>query len=175
MINIIDESKTIPLPEVPKEIEGVKKMYEETFERLIIFVDMPLTADTCTAFDAEVARIVHRHRYVVEKMALGILEFKESLEAKELMAAEDKIHYFLDRFFMNRFAANVLCHQHCNLQQYLTDTSFIFSTTRCLVRKQTISIRTQMFSNGQHHRTARSNGQKNTKRMSRILQENTTV
>ena len=91
-------------------------MYEETFDRLITYIDLPLTAENCSKFDTEVARIVHRHRYVVEKMAIGILEFKEGIESKELMAAEDKIHYFLDRFFMNRFAANVLCHQHCKSQ-----------------------------------------------------------
>ena len=111
-------------------------MYEDTMERLVNYIDLPLTPENCEKFgtgysfsnietkkiskinkshieDGEVARIVHRHRYVVEKMALGILEFKESLDEKDLLAAEDKIHYFLDRFFMSRFAANVLCHQHC--------------------------------------------------------------
>jgi len=68
--------------------------------------------------DKEVANIIQRHRYVVEQMAVGIMEYKETLEDKEIAVAEDKIHYFLDRFFMNRFGAKLLCHQHLQHAAY---------------------------------------------------------
>ena len=35
-------------------------------------------------------------------MAIGKLEYKETLEDKEIAPAEDKIHYFLDRFYRSR-------------------------------------------------------------------------
>ena len=90
----------------------MKSKYETTLEKLLPFIDMPLNGESCALFDKEVANIIQRHRYVVEQMAVGIMEYKETLEDKEIAVAEDKIHYFLDRFFMNRFAAKLLCHQH---------------------------------------------------------------
>lgn len=90
----------------------MKSKYETTLEKLLPFIDMPLNGESCALFDKEVANIIQRHRYVVEQMAVGIMEYKETLEDKEIAVAEDKIHYFLDRFFMNRFGAKLLCHQH---------------------------------------------------------------
>ena len=134
LINIIEESRALPIPEIPpvsrfiayestpsiqpqfekpfKSIQNVKSKYETTLEKLLPFIDMPLNGESCALFDREVANIIQRHRYVVEQMAVGIMEYKETLEDKEIAVAEDKIHYFLDRFFMNRFGAKLLCHQH---------------------------------------------------------------
>jgi len=118
LINIIEESRALPIPEIPPAIQNVKSNYENTLEKLLPFIDMPLNGESCALFDKELEKNLHQHRYVVEQMAVGIMEYKETLEDKEIAVAEDKIHYFLDRFFMNRFGAKLLCHQHLQHAAY---------------------------------------------------------
>jgi len=48
---------------------------------------------------------------VVESMAQGVLEMKGATGVAPHI--EDRIQYFLDRFYLNRISIRMLIHQHC--------------------------------------------------------------
>ena len=98
--------------------------------------------------DLEINRIIHRHRYVIEKLGIGIAEFRDNLnlkDSKELTQAEEKIHYFLDRFLINRTAAKLLCHQHCKHFNAWTLLIFVKYNTRPPFRTKPIDNRIAAF------------------------------
>ena len=131
LINILEESNALPLSFVPEKIQEIKDKYSATLDALLPFINAEINDENIQNFgftlivkkkilkpflDLEINRIIHRHRYVIEKLGIGIAEFRDNLnlkDSKELTQAEEKIHYFLDRFLINRTAAKVLCHQHC--------------------------------------------------------------
>lgn len=54
--------------------------------------------------------IRNRHADVVQTMAQGVLELKESHEVDP--GTENSIQYFLDRFYMSRISIRMLINQH---------------------------------------------------------------
>lgn len=54
--------------------------------------------------------IRNRHADVVQTMAQGVLELKESHEVDA--GTEHSIQYFLDRFYMSRISIRMLINQH---------------------------------------------------------------
>lgn len=55
-------------------------------------------------------KIRNRHADVVQTMAHGVLELKESNEIDS--QTEHSIQYFLDRFYMSRISIRMLINQH---------------------------------------------------------------
>lgn len=61
-------------------------------------------------FCKSLIRIRNRHANVVETMAHGVLELKESTQIDN--QTEHSIQYFLDRFYMSRISIRMLINQH---------------------------------------------------------------
>lgn len=61
-------------------------------------------------FCAHISKIRDRHKDVVQTMAQGVIELKESKEIDPSM--ELSIQYFLDRFYMSRISIRMLINQH---------------------------------------------------------------
>jgi pyruvate dehydrogenase kinase 2/3/4 len=55
-------------------------------------------------------KIRNRHTDVVQTMAQGVLELKESHKIDQ--QTENSIQYFLDRFYMSRISIRMLINQH---------------------------------------------------------------
>lgn len=55
-------------------------------------------------------KIRNRHKDIVETMAQGVLELKESHEVD--VQTGNNIQYFLDRFLMSRISIRMLINQH---------------------------------------------------------------
>lgn len=55
-------------------------------------------------------KIRNRHSDVVQTMAQGVLELKDSYEID--LHTENSIQYFLDRFYMSRIGIRMLINQH---------------------------------------------------------------
>lgn len=55
-------------------------------------------------------KIRNRHKDIVETMAQGVLELKESHDVD--VQTENNIQYFLDRFLMSRISIRMLINQH---------------------------------------------------------------
>jgi len=139
LINILEESNALPISFVPEKIQEIKDKYNATLEGLLPFINAEINDENIEKFDLEINRIIHRHRYVIEKLGIGIAEFRDNLNLnnpKEVTQAEEKIHYFLDRFLINRTAAKLLCHQHLQHSAALQNKPYRQST-RCF---QTLEI-----------------------------------
>lgn len=63
-------------------------------------------------FCAELIQIRDRHSDVVQTMAQGVLELKESKADAIDPPMELSIQYFLDRFYMSRISIRMLINQH---------------------------------------------------------------
>lgn len=55
-------------------------------------------------------KIRNRHSDVVQTMAQGVMELKDSHEID--LHTENSIQYFLDRFYMSRIGIRMLINQH---------------------------------------------------------------
>ena len=61
-------------------------------------------------FCQALVKIRNRHTDVVQTMAQGVLELKESHDVDA--QTENSIQYFLDRFYMSRISIRMLINQH---------------------------------------------------------------
>ena len=68
-------------------------------------------------FCASLIHIRDRHSDVVQTMAHGILELKESQNGHVEPSMETSIQYFLDRFYMSRISIRMLINQHSKFGQ----------------------------------------------------------
>ena len=73
------------------------------------------------SFSETLCNIRNRHLTVVENMAQGVLEMKGATDVAPHI--EDRIQYFLDRFYLNRISIRTLIHQHC---EYNTSVISVF-------------------------------------------------
>jgi len=129
LANMLKEMHRLPkeLLETPS-FEHVKKMYEETLNEVLVFEkanakDVVIRDD----FISSLSGIVNRHRSVVEQVAHAVLEYKEFvIESGIRTIDEEKMQYFLDRFYMSRIAIRVLINQHGKQKrQKLCDKAFL--------------------------------------------------
>lgn len=92
-------------------VKNVQGWYEQTLTDLIQFEDGDEEDPDCTSsFTNRLTTIRNRHANVVETMAQGVMEMRESygIDSHE----QDHIQYFLDRFYMSRISIRMLINQH---------------------------------------------------------------
>ena len=89
-------------------------MYEETLNEVLLYEKSDVKNENVRdQFTNSLTSILNRHRSVVELVAHGVMEYKEDVREKGARTIEEeKIQYFLDRFYMSRIAIRVLINQH---------------------------------------------------------------
>jgi len=110
--NIMKEINLLPgnLLEMPSVLI-LQDWYAQSFRDLVEFessspVDISRMAEFCQVLKT----IQTRHTNVVQTMAQGVLELKESHKVDK--QTDMAIQYFLDRFYMSRISMRMLIHQH---------------------------------------------------------------
>ncbi|XP_038217652.1 pyruvate dehydrogenase (acetyl-transferring) kinase, mitochondrial [Zerene cesonia] len=111
LANIMKEIALLPdnLLRMPS-VGLVNQWYERSFEEIIEFEKMEPEQPVLTSFCERLMHIRNRHADVVQTMAQGVLELKESHEVDP--GVESSIQYFLDRFYMSRISIRMLINQH---------------------------------------------------------------
>ncbi|CAH0404354.1 unnamed protein product [Chilo suppressalis] len=111
LANIMKEIALLPenLLRMPS-VGMVNQWYERSFEEIIQFEKMDPDPPVLTQFCERLVHIRNRHADVVQTMAQGVLELKESHEVD--VGTENSIQYFLDRFYMSRISIRMLINQH---------------------------------------------------------------
>lgn len=117
LANIMKEIRLLPQPLVAMpSVKTVIGWYEQSFQDILEFEKRDPDAESLHKFCETLFRIRNRHVHVVETMAQGILEMKETAkEAGEQLHVENQIQYFLDRFYMSRISIRMLINQHVML------------------------------------------------------------
>jgi len=109
--NIMKEINLLPgnLLQMPSVLI-LQDWYATSFRDLSNFESRDPTGATLEEFCVMLKTVQARHTNVVQTMAQGVLELKEShtLDNQTDMA----IQYFLDRFYMSRISIRMLIHQH---------------------------------------------------------------
>ncbi|KAK7092947.1 pyruvate dehydrogenase (acetyl-transferring) kinase, mitochondrial-like isoform X2 [Littorina saxatilis] len=112
LANIMKEISLLPdnLLHMPS-VSLVMNWYEQSFRELIQFETASSPSEkTLNDFADMLCHIRNRHSNVVETMAQGILELKEAYGIES--STENRIQYFLDRFYMSRISIRMLINQH---------------------------------------------------------------
>ncbi|XP_077257387.1 pyruvate dehydrogenase kinase [Temnothorax americanus] len=111
LANIMKEIHLLPenLLKMPS-VGIVNNMYATSFEEIIHFEKVDVNETTLDTFCQALIKIRNRHTDVVQTMAQGVLELKESHDVD--IQTENSIQYFLDRFFMSRISIRMLINQH---------------------------------------------------------------
>ncbi|XP_050297439.1 pyruvate dehydrogenase (acetyl-transferring) kinase, mitochondrial isoform X2 [Anthonomus grandis grandis] len=89
---------------------AVNDWYIRSFQEILEFEKKDPNPETLEIFCSELVKIRNRHSDVVETMAQGVLELKESHDVDT--HTEHSIQYFLDRFYMSRISIRMLINQH---------------------------------------------------------------
>ncbi|XP_041988097.1 pyruvate dehydrogenase (acetyl-transferring) kinase, mitochondrial [Aricia agestis] len=111
LANIMKEIALLPenLLQMPS-VGLVNQWYERSFEEIIEFEKRDPEPPVLSEFCERLVHIRNRHADVVQTMAQGVLELKESHEVDPNI--ENSIQYFLDRFYMSRISIRMLINQH---------------------------------------------------------------
>ncbi|CAK1548883.1 unnamed protein product [Leptosia nina] len=111
LANIMKEIALLPdnLLRMPS-VGLVNQWYERSFEEIIEFEKIDPDQSVLSQFCERLIHIRNRHADVVQTMAQGVLELKESHEVDP--GVENSIQYFLDRFYMSRISIRMLINQH---------------------------------------------------------------
>ncbi|XP_018562888.1 pyruvate dehydrogenase (acetyl-transferring) kinase, mitochondrial isoform X2 [Anoplophora glabripennis] len=111
LANIMKEIALLPenLLRMPSVV-AVNDWYMRSFQEIIEFEKKEPNDATLEHFCNELVKIRNRHTNVVETMAQGVLELKESHDVDH--HTEHSIQYFLDRFYMSRISIRMLINQH---------------------------------------------------------------
>ncbi|XP_046577007.1 pyruvate dehydrogenase (acetyl-transferring) kinase isozyme 2, mitochondrial-like isoform X1 [Haliotis rubra] len=111
MANIMKEINHLPenLLQMPS-VSLVMSWYEQSFKELLHFEENNTSDKTLTDFTDTLTHIRNRHANVVETMAQGIIELKETYGVDG--NTNNRIQYFLDRFYMSRISIRMLINQH---------------------------------------------------------------
>lgn len=92
----------------------VQNWYLKSFEEILSFEKVsPNSKKNLEDFCENLIKIRNRHSNVVQTMAQGVIELKESRTVDR--PTEQKIQYFLDRFYLNRISIRMLINQHAAL------------------------------------------------------------
>lgn len=113
LANIMKEIALLPdnLLRTPS-VGLVSNWYAKSFEEVLDFEKSEPTTDNLAKFCSTLIHIRDRHADVVQTMAHGILELKESHNSLVEPGMETSIQYFLDRFYMSRISIRMLINQH---------------------------------------------------------------
>lgn len=111
MSNIMKEINLLPsnLLQSPAVIE-VQEWYADSFKDLCQYDYSRCDPKTLESFQKTLTNIQRQHKNVVQQMAQGVLELKESHSVD--LHTEMSIQYFLDRFYMSRISMKMLMNQH---------------------------------------------------------------
>lgn len=115
LANIMSELHLLPnkLLRMPS-VELVQSWYERSFQEILTFekgdADSPKALEN---FCDTLVKIRNRHSSVVETMAQGIIELKQTHNLDQ--QTEHCIQYFLNRFYMSRISIRMLINQHAAL------------------------------------------------------------
>lgn len=111
LANIMKEIALLPdnLLRTPS-VGLLSNWYARSFEEVIEFEKTDATKDNLKKFCMTLSHIRDRHADVVQTMAQGIIELKDSQNIEPGM--ETSIQYFLDRFYMSRISIRMLINQH---------------------------------------------------------------
>lgn len=117
LANIMKEISLLPehLLRMPSVV-AVNDWYAMSFKEIIEFERMDVSPKTLTYFCNSLVKIRNRHSDVVETMAQGVLELKDSHDVDN--HTENSIQYFLDRFYMSRISIRMLINQHSKLFRF---------------------------------------------------------
>lgn len=97
----------------------VSNWYAKSFEEVIDFEQSEPTSQNLSKFCSTLIHIRDRHADVVQTMANGILELKESQNNQVEPGMETSVQYFLDRFYMSRISIRMLINQHSEWENKL--------------------------------------------------------
>lgn len=112
LANIMKEIQLLPesLLRMPS-VSLVQSWYEQSFEEILEFEKAsPDDSKILFEFWDKLSKIRNRHMNVVQTMAEGVIELKESCPVDQQV--EHSIQYFLDRFYMSRISIRMLINQH---------------------------------------------------------------
>lgn len=111
LANIMKEIHLLPdnLLRMPS-VHLVNDWYVRSFDEILEFEKSDVSDDVLNRFCQALVKIRNRHTDVVQTMAQGVLELKESHEVDQ--QTENSIQYFLDRFYMSRISIRMLINQH---------------------------------------------------------------
>lgn len=92
----------------------VQSWYERSFKEILGFEKSDAESiKTLEDFCETLIKIRNRHSNVVQTMAQGVLELKETHQVDQ--QTEHSIQYFLHRFYMCRISIRMLINQHAAL------------------------------------------------------------
>ncbi|XP_063698423.1 pyruvate dehydrogenase (acetyl-transferring) kinase, mitochondrial isoform X2 [Culicoides brevitarsis] len=114
LANIMKEIALLPdnLLKQPS-VNLVSSWYVKSFEEVIEFEKADPSPSNLLKFCEQLTKIRDRHSDVVQTMAQGIIELKESREDGIIEpSTELSIQYFLDRLYMSRISIRMLINQH---------------------------------------------------------------
>ncbi|KAL3090132.1 hypothetical protein niasHS_006584 [Heterodera schachtii] len=111
LANIMQEILLLP-PNLlrTRSAQQVVDWYRTSFEELLTFESSMGHMDEILRFNDQLQIILRRHSTVVQTMAEGIIELKETGGLEP--GSEQGIQYFLDRFYLNRISIRMLQNQH---------------------------------------------------------------
>lgn len=118
LANMLKEMNRLPKDILETQsFQRVKHMYEETLNEVLLYEKSDVENENVRSqFTNSLQSILNRHRSVVEQVAHGVMEYKEEVrESGMKVIEEEKIQYFLDRFYMSRIAIRVLINQHVTM------------------------------------------------------------
>lgn len=109
--NIMKEINLLPgnLLQMPSVLI-LQDWYAQSFRDICAFESRPPSESTLGEFCQMLKTVQARHTNVVQTMAQGVLELKESHTVDN--QTDMAIQYFLDRFYMSRISVRMLIHQH---------------------------------------------------------------
>lgn len=113
--NIMQEINLLPenLLRMPS-VALVRGWYERSFGEILEFEKASeANPQTLEKFCETLIRIRNRHNTVVQTMAQGVIELKETHHVDQ--QTENCIQYFLHRFYMCRISIRMLINQHATL------------------------------------------------------------
>ncbi|KAF0302080.1 [Pyruvate dehydrogenase (acetyl-transferring)] kinase isozyme 4, mitochondrial [Amphibalanus amphitrite] len=112
LANIMREIQLLPESLLTQpSCRTVCEWYMQSFNDILRFEETgPPTDSVLRDFCETLITIRNRHSSVVQTMAEGVIEMKQSVKLDT--STENNIQYFLDRFYMSRISIRMLINQH---------------------------------------------------------------